>query len=414
MYQKFEINEKLEKLSTKVEKDVENIFKKIDETCTKNSLKVLQAFQNNEIAEMHFGSTTGYGYSDIGRDTIEKVFSEVLNAEDSLVRSQFISGTHALCVTLFALLRPGDTLLSITGKPYDTLDEVIGIKENSSSLKSYDISFEQIDLVNNDFDYEKIEKRLKQGNIKVIEIQRSKGYSTRKSITIDKLEKVLKIIKNINKDIIIMIDNCYCEFVTTKEPLEVGADIIVGSLIKNLGGGLAPNGAYVAGRKDLINLVAERLTAPGEGKEVGPTLGINKSILQGLFMAPSVVASSLKTAVFASKMLEELGYMVEPKFDEERADIVQNIIFNDKEKLIKYCQGIQMGSPIDSNSIPMPWDMPGYTDQVIMAAGTFTQGSSIELSCDGPIRPPYIAFMQGGLTYEYGKLGVLKAIQNIL
>ena len=414
MYQEFGISEELEKLSTKVEKNVENIFEKVDETCTKNSLKVLQAFQNNKIADMHFGSTTGYGYGDIGRDTIEKVFSEVLNAEDSLVRSQFISGTHALCVTLFALLRPGDTLLSITGKPYDTLDEVIGIKENPSSLKSYEINFEQIELVNDDFDYEKIEKRLKQGNIKVIEIQRSKGYSTRKSITIDKLEKVIKFIKNINKDIIIMIDNCYCEFVTTKEPLEVGADIIVGSLIKNLGGGLAPNGAYVAGRKDLINLVAERLTAPGEGKEVGPTLGINKSILQGLFMAPSVVASSLKTAVFASKILEELGYNVEPKFDEERADIVQNIIFNDKEKLIKYCQGIQMGSPIDSNSIPMPWDMPGYTDQVIMAAGTFTQGSSIELSCDGPIRPPYIAFMQGGLTYEYGKLGVLKAIQNIL
>ena len=414
MYQEFGISEELEELSTKVEKNVENIFKKIDETCTKNSLKVLQAFQNNKIADMHFGSTTGYGYGDIGRDTIEKVFAEVLNAEDSLVRSQFISGTHALCVTLFALLRPGDTLLSITGKPYDTLDEVIGIKENPSSLKSYNINFEQIDLVNNEFDYEKIEKRLKEGNVKVIEIQRSKGYSTRKSITIDKLEKVIKFIKNINKDIIIMIDNCYCEFVTTKEPLEIGADIIVGSLIKNLGGGLAPNGAYVAGKEDLINLVAERLTAPGEGKEVGPTLGINKSILQGLFMAPSVVASSLKTAVFASKILEELGYNVEPKFDEERADIVQNIIFNDKEKLIKYCQGIQMGSPIDSNSIPMPWDMPGYTDQVIMAAGTFTQGSSIELSCDGPIRPPYIAFMQGGLTYEYGKLGVLKAIQNIL
>lgn len=414
MYQKFGISEEIEELSTKVEKNVENIFKKIDEICTKNSLKVLQAFQNNGIAEMHFGSTTGYGYSDIGRDTIEKVFAEVLNAEDSLVRSQFISGSHALTVTLFALLRPGDTLLSITGKPYDTLDEVIGIKENPSSLKSFLVNYEQIDLINDEFDYEKIEKRLKEGNVKVIEIQRSKGYSTRKSIVIDKLEEVIKFIKKINKDIIIMIDNCYCEFVTTKEPLEVGADIIVGSLIKNLGGGLAPNGAYVAGRKDLINLVAERLTVPGEGKEVGPTLGINKAILQGLFMAPSVVAASLKTAVFASKMLEELGYNVEPKFDEERADIVQNIIFNDKEKLIKYCQGIQMGSPIDSNSIPMPWDMPGYTDQVIMAAGAFTQGSSIELSCDGPIRPPYIAFMQGGLTYEYGKLGVLKAIQNIL
>ena len=362
---------------------------------------------------MHFGTTTGYGYGDIGRDTIEKVYSDIFKAEDALVRSQFISGTHALTVTLFALLRPGDTLLSITGKPYDTLDEVIGIKENPSSLKSYGINFEKIDLINNDFDYKKIEERIKKSKIKVIEIQRSKGYSARKSIKIDQVEKVVSFIKNIDKDVIIMIDNCYCEFVTEKEPIEVGADIAVGSLIKNLGGGIAPNGAYVVGRKDLVELCAERLTAPGEGKEVGPTLGINKSILQGLFLAPSVVASSLKTAVFASKMLEELGYNTEPKFDEERADIVQTIIFEDEDKLIKYCQGIQMGSPIDSNSIPEAWDMPGYTDKVIMAAGAFTQGSSIELSCDGPIRPPYIAFEQGGLTYEYGKLGVLKALQRL-
>lgn len=413
MYEEFGISKEIEEISTKVERDVENVFKNIEKTCEQNSLKVLKAFQKNEIAEMHFGSTTGYGYADIGRDAIEKVFSDVLKAEDALVRSQFISGTHALTVTLFALLRPGDTLLSITGKPYDTLDEVIGIVDNPSSLKSYNVNFEQIDLVNDDFDYEKITERVKQGNVKVIEIQRSKGYANRKSITIEQLEKVIKHIKNINKEVIIMIDNCYCEFVTTKEPLEVGADIIVGSLIKNLGGGLAPNGAYVAGRKDLVNLAAERLTAPGEGKEVGPTLGINKAILQGMFFAPSVVAASLKTAVFASKMLEEMGFKVEPKFDSKRADIVQTIHFEDKEKLIKFCQGIQMGSPIDSNSIPMPWDMPGYTDQVIMAAGAFTQGSSIELSCDGPIRPPFIAFMQGGLTYEYGKLGVLKAIQNL-
>lgn len=414
MYEEFGISKKIEELSTKVEKDVENIFKQIEENCTKNSLKVLKAFQENQISEMHFGSTTGYGYGDIGRDTIEKVFADIFKAEDSLVRSQFISGTHALTVTLFGLLRPNDVMLSITGKPYDTLDEVIGIVDNPASLKSYNVKYEQIDLINDDFDYEKIEQRLKKGNVKLIEIQRSKGYSTRKSITIDKLEKVIKLIKEIDKNVIIMIDNCYCEFVTTKEPIEVGADIAVGSLIKNLGGGIAPNGAYVVGRKDLVDLVAQRLTAPGEGKEVGPTLGINKSILQGLFLAPSVVASSLKTAVFASKMLEELGYEVEPKAENERADIVQNIIFKDKEKLIKYCQGIQMGSPVDSNSIPMPWDMPGYTDQVIMAAGAFTQGSSIELSCDGPIREPYIAFMQGGLTYEYGKLGVLKAIQNIM
>ncbi len=400
-------------LSNKVEKKIEETIKDIDKNCMYFSQKVLNAFQNNNISDMHFQSTTGYGYSDIGRDTIEKVFAEVLGAKDSLVRSQFISGTHALTVTLFALLRPNDTLLSITGKPYDTLDQIIGIEENESSLKAFGVKYEQIDLKDNDFDYEEIEKRVKKGNIKVIEIQRSKGYSTRESLVIDKLEKVIKLIKSINKYIIIMVDNCYCEFVERKTPIEVGADIIVGSLIKNLGGGIAPNGAYVAGRKELVDLAAQRLTVPGQGKEVGPTLGINKSILQGLYMAPSVVASSLKTAIFASCMLEELGYKVSPKYDSKRADIVQNIEFGEADKLIKYCQGIQMGSAIDSNSIPEPWDMPGYTDKVIMASGSFIQGSSIEISCDGPIRPPYIAYMQGGLTYEYGKLAVMQAVSNM-
>ena len=413
-YKNFGISDKVADLANEVQKEIKLVFEKIEEVCEYNSLKVLKAFQNNQISDMHFNQTTGYGYGDIGRDTTEKVFAEVLGAEDALVRGQFISGTHALTVALFAFLRPGDTLLSITGKPYDTLDEVIGIVDNPSSLKSFGVNFEKIDLVNDEFDYQAIEDRLKQGKVKLIEIQRSKGYSTRKSITIDELEKVIEHIRKFDKEVIIMIDNCYCEFVTTKEPLEVGADVIVGSLIKNLGGGIAPNGAYIAGRKDLVNLAAERLTAPGEGKEVGPSLGITKSILQGLFMAPLVVASSLKTAVFASRILEKLGYDVEPKYNEQRADIVQTINFNDEQKLIKYCQGIQMGSPIDSNSIPEPWDMPGYTDKVIMAAGAFTQGSSIELSCDGPIRPPYTAFMQGGLTYEYGKLGVLKAVQNMM
>lgn len=413
-YKNLGISDKVADLANEVQKEIKLVFEKIEEVCEYNSLKVLKAFQNNQISDMHFNQTTGYGYGDIGRDTTEKVFAEVLGAEDALVRGQFISGTHALTVALFAFLRPGDTLLSITGKPYDTLDEVIGIVDNPSSLKSFGVNFEKIDLVNDEFDYQAIEDRLKQGKVKLIEIQRSKGYSTRKSITIDELEKVIEHIRKFDKEVIIMIDNCYCEFVTTKEPLEVGADVIVGSLIKNLGGGIAPNGAYIAGRKDLVNLAAERLTAPGEGKEVGPSLGITKSILQGLFMAPSVVASSLKTAVFASRILEKLGYDVEPKYNEQRADIVQTINFNDEQKLIKYCQGIQMGSPIDSNSIPEPWDMPGYTDKVIMAAGAFTQGSSIELSCDGPIRPPYTAFMQGGLTYEYGKLGVLKAVQNMM
>lgn len=413
MYKEFGIEDNLVNLSKKVEEKINEEIKKVEEDCMYNSMKVLKAFQNNNISDMHFNSTTGYGYGDVGRDAIENIFSEVLGAEDSLVRSQFISGTHALTVTLFGLLRPGDTLLSISGKPYDTLDEIIGITENKSSLKSFGVKYEQIDLKDNDFDYEEVKNRVEKGNIKVIEIQRSKGYSTRESLTIDKLEKVIKLIKNINKDIIIMIDNCYCEFVERKSPLEVGADVIVGSLIKNLGGGIAPNGAYVAGRKDLVELAAERLTAPGQGKEVGPTLGINKSILQGIYMAPSVVASSIKTAIFASCMLEKLGYKVSPRYNEKRADIVQNIEFGNPEGLIKYCQGIQMGSAIDSNSVPEPWDMPGYTDQVIMASGSFTQGSSIEISCDGPIRPPYIAYMQGSLTYEYGKIAVLKAISNI-
>ena len=408
-----EIDNDLIELSKQVEEEIGEEIKKVDSDCMYNSIKVLNAFHNNRISDVHFGTTTGYGYGDVGRDTIEKVFAEILGAEDSLVRSQFISGTHALTVALFAFLRPGDILLSICGKPYDTLDEIIGIKENASSLKAFNIDYEQIDLVDNDFDYEKIENRVKQGNIKVIEIQRSKGYSTRESITIDKLEKVIKLIKSINKDIIIMIDNCYCEFVERTTPLEVGADVIVGSLIKNLGGGIAPNGAYIAGRKELVELAAERLTSPGQGKEVGPTLGINKSILQGIYMAPSVVANSIKTAIFASCMLEKLGYKVSPRYDAKRADIVQNIEFGDAYKLIKYCQGIQMGSAIDAHSIPEPWDMPGYGDKIIMASGSFTQGSSIEISCDGPIRAPFIAYMQGGLTYEYGKIAVLKAIQNI-
>ena len=413
MYNEFGIKNEVLELSKWVEPILDKVFKNIDEICEYNSLKVLKAFQKYNLSEMHFGMTTGYGYSDIGRDTIEKIFSDIFKAEDSLVRTQFISGTHALSTALYGILRPGDTLLSICGKPYDTLDEVIGIVENQSSLKSIGVKYEQIELKDNDFDYKEIEKILKDSNIKLIEIQRSRGYSTRKSISIEKLEKVIQLIKSISPNTIIMIDNCYCEFVGKKEPIEVGADLAVGSLIKNLGGGITPNGAYIVGRKDLINLCAERLTAPGLGKEVGASLGINKQILQGLFFAPSVVASALKTAIFASKMLEELGYKVDPRCDEERVDIVQTIEFGDEEKLIKYCQGIQSASPVDSSSIPMPWDMPGYVDPVIMAAGTFTQGSSIELSCDGPIRSPYIAFMQGGLTYEYGKIGVLKAISML-
>ena len=324
------INEEAYKYVKKCEKEIQEELDRVDEIAEANSLKVLMAFNKNNLSENHFNSTTGYGYNDEGRDVIEKIYADIFKAEDALVRSQFISGSHALTVCLFALLRPGDTLLSITGKPYDTLDEVIGIVENNSSLKSFNVDYKQIDLVNDDFDYDAIEKCLKENKIKVIEIQRSKGYSTRKSICIDKVEKVIKFIKNIDKDVIIMIDNCYCEFVSKKEPIEVGADVVIGSLIKNLGGGIAPNGAYIVGRKDLVYLASERLNLPGEAKEVGPSLGMNKQLLQGLYMAPSVVASSLKTAILTSYVMENIGYNVEPKYNEERADIVQNIIFNDE------------------------------------------------------------------------------------
>ncbi len=408
------VKEEIKKIVDKAENEVKEEFEKIEEINECNSLKVLEAFQHNNISEVHFNETTGYGYDDIGRDAIERIYSEIFGTEDSLVRGQFISASHALNVTLFGLLRPNETMISISGKPYDTLDEVIGIRENPSSLKSFGVKYEQIDLINDDFDYKKIKDRLSKNDIKLVEIQRSRGYALRKSITLDKIEKVIKAIREVNKDAIIMIDNCYGEFTNKIEPSNLGADILVGSLIKNLGGGIAPNGAYVVGRKDLIKLVSERLTLPGEGKDVGPTLGMNKKILQGLFFAPSVVASSLKTAILTSKIMENLGYKTVPKWNEERSDIVQTIEFGDREKLIKYCQGIQMGSPIDSSSAPIPGDMPGYVDQVIMAAGAFTQGSSIELSCDGPLRPPFIAFQQGGLTYEYGKLGVMKAVENLL
>lgn len=396
-----------------IEEKLQEEFKKIDDQEAKNSLKVLTAFREERVSETDFNSTTGYGYNDEGRDKLERVFSIVLGSEDALVRSQFISGSHALTVTLFALLRPGDTLLSISGKPYDTLDEVIGIRENKSSLKSFNIVYQQIDLVNNDFNYDKIKEVLTTTKIKVVEIQRSKGYSTRESLSIEKLTKVIKFIKDINKDITIMVDNCYCELVEDKTPCEVGADIMVGSLIKNLGGAIAPNGAYVAGSHNLIELVAERLTLPGEGREVGPSLGINRSLYQGLFLAPSVVAAALKTAVLTAYLAEKQGYQVEPKYNAKRVDIVQSIIFGNKEDLITYCQEIQRYSPVDSFSICYPAPMPGYDDEVIMASGSFTNGSSIELSCDGPLRSPYIAYQQGAISYQYGKIAVYNAFQNL-
>lgn len=412
MYEEFGIKKEILELSKEVEKEIQSQFEKIETIKEINSLKVLNAFQKCGLSEMHLHSSTGYGIDEVGRNKIEEIYAKIFNTEDALVRAQLISGTHALAVTLFGLLRPGDTMLSISGAPYDTLQTIIGIskEESKSSLKEFGVKYEQIELINDDFDIESIKERVSKNDIKLIEIQRSKGYSTRKSLTIDKIEKAIKAIREVDREVIIMVDNCYGEFVEEKEPTDVGADIIVGSLMKNLGAGIATSGAYIAGKKDLIELCAERLTAPGVGKEIGPSLNQNTSFIKGLFFAPSVVASSVKTAVFASRILEKLGYKVNPKYDEPRADIVQTIELGNAENLIKFCQGIQMGSPIDSNVIPEPSGMAGYDDKVIMAAGTFTEGSTIELSCDGPIREPYIAYMQGGLTYEYGKFGILRAL----
>lgn len=396
-----------------IEKDIKEYLDKVDDTTYFNSQKVLNAFIKEEVSENDFNITTGYGYADSGRDKIERIYADIFKCEDALVRNQFISGSHALTVCLFALLRPNDTLLSITGKPYDTLDEVIGIKENQSSLKSFNINYEQIDLINDDFDYETIKSKLKNKFYKVIEIQRSKGYSQRKSLSIEKLEKVIKLIKEVSPKSIVMVDNCYCELVSTKEPTEVGADIVVGSLIKNLGGGIASNGAYIVGRKDLCSLAGERLNLPGEGKDVGPSLGANKDILKGLYFAPSVVGSALKTAILTSYLLEKKGYDVEPKYYDDRVDIVECITFHNENDMVKYVQSIQSMCAIDSNVIPEKSDIPGYSNKIIMASGSFTQGSSIELSCDGPIKPPFTVYQQGSLTYEYGKLAIINAISKL-
>ena len=396
------------------ENKIKDRLDEIDKISFFNSMKVLNAFHNNKISSSHFESSTGYGYDDLGRDTIERVYADIFRCEDALVRSQFISGTHALTVALNAMLRPGDVMLSISGKPYDTLDKVIGIEQNDSSLVSYGVKYEQVDLVDGEFNKNEIVSALLKKRVKLVTIQRSKGYSTRESISISKVEKIIQDIRKVDKEVIIMIDNCYCEFVSYKEPTEVGADLVVGSLIKNLGGGIATNGAYICGKKKLVELCAERLNVPGQGKEVGPSLGNNKMLLQGLYMAPSVVASSLKTAILMSYVMEQLGYDVEPRYCDTRVDIVQNIVFRNKYKLIDFCKVIQSSSAIDSFVSPTPSDMPGYNNQVIMASGSFTQGSSIELSCDGPLREPYIAYMQGSLTYDYGKLAVINVCNEFM
>ena len=397
----------LDKYIDIVNKKIEDELKEIDKIVYSNSKKVLDAFHKEKVLTTDFNSSTGYGYNDIGRDKVEKVFADYFGCESALVRCQFVSGTHALSTAFFGILRPGDTLLSISGLPYDTLHEVIGIKDNPSSLKAFGINFKYIYLINNYFDYDKIRDSL---NVKMVHIQRSIGYSLRDTLSIDKIEKVIKFIRSINKDVIIMIDNCYCEMCSYKEPTEIGADLVVGSLIKNLGGGIANNGGYICGKSELVNLCSERLTSPGLGAEVGPSLNQTRNFMLGFYEAPMVVGNALKTKVFARELLKLLGCDM---INNELNDIVLGIVFNDREKLIKFVKGIQMGSAIDSCYLPVPTDMPGYDNQIIMASGSFTEGSSIELSCDAPIREPFVAYLQGALTFEYGKLGIIKAVENI-
>ena len=408
------IPEKMVELSEESEQELVERFSEIDNVALLNTAKVLKAFNNNRISDSHFKASTGYGYDDIGRDAIERVYADIFKAEDALVRINFVNGTHSLSTAIAGNLMPGDLLVSITGAPYDTLAETIGIVENNMSLISMGVKYKQVELKDGTFDIAEIENIVKTNKVKMIFIGRSRGYATRPSQTISQIENVIKRIKELDNTVIIMVDNCYGEFVETKEPIEVGADIIAGSLIKNLGGGLCETGGYIVGKKELIENAAKRLTAPGIGKECGATLGKNKEILQGLFMAPQAVKNALKTAVLTSAMLEKLGYEVSPTAWEYRTDIIQSIILNDEKKLVSFIQGIQAASPVDSFVVPMPWDMPGYTNPVIMAAGTFVSGASIELSCDAPVKEPYAVFMQGGLTYESAKLGICIAIDKML
>ena len=410
---KFGINKKVLDYCIDKELLVKDKFSEIDKITEYNQLKVLHAMQKNGLSDVHFAATTGYGYNDLGRDTLEKIYADVFHTEDALVRPQIISGTHALTVALAGNLRPGDEILSPVGIPYDTLQGVIGIRKEKGSLSEYGITYKQVDLKEDySFDYEGIEKAINE-KTKLVTIQRSKGYEWRPSFTVEQIKELIAFIKNIKKDVICMVDNCYGEFVQTIEPSDVGADLIVGSLIKNPGGGLAAIGGYIAGKKEYVENAAYRLTSPGLGKEVGATLGITTSLIQGLFMAPQVVNGSLKGAIFASKIFEDLGYNVMPNSIEKRADIVQCIQFNTAENVIAYCQGIQKGAPVDSYVTPEPWDMPGYDCQVIMAAGAFVQGSSIELSADAPIKPPYNVFMQGGLSWHHAKIGVITGLQTM-
>lgn len=405
------INEESISLVNQCESELKSIFEELDKKELINSKKVLDAFHKNNLNESDLYGTYGYGYNDIGRDKIESIYSDIFGSEDSLVRREFVSGSHALSISLCSLLRLGDVFLSISGEPYDTMHEVIGIKENDSSLKSYGISYREIDLVDNDFDYDKIKNSL--NGIKLVYIQRSRGYSLRESLSINKLEKVIKLIKSINKDIIVFVDNCYCEFVEDKTPIQVGADITVGSLIKNLGAGICTHGAYVTGKKDLIKLVSERLYLAGEGKDVGPSIESNRMFLMGLYMSPSVVNSSLKSSILISKVMDKLNFNVSPKWNQERCDIVEILYLENEENLINFATSIQESGPVNSGVLPTPGEMSGYSDKVIMASPSFTQGSSIEMSCDAPLRKPYALYIQGGLTYSYAKLALMNAVSNL-
>ena len=410
-----QIDEKILSLAKQSNKDLESTYKRIDDICMVNSNRILSAFIENKVSYTDFADINGYGNYDTGRDKLEAIFSKVLGTEDSIVRPQIMSGTNAIYIAFTALLKPGDTLISITGQPYDSLQEMIGLSGDSTqSLKCSGIKYEQIDLLNNDFNYDDIKCRLSEKNVKLVEIQRSRGYSSRLSLTIEKIEKVIKEIRSVNKDVIIMVDNCYGELVEDKEPGHVGADIVVGSLMKNLGGGVASTGGYIAGNKDLINMVADRLTAPGIGKEQGANFNLNNSFFKGVFLAPNAVKNALKTAIFAAYMLEKLGFdEVSPKYNEERTDIIQTVGLKNKDNLVKFAQGIQESSPVDSFVRVMPAPMPGYPFDEVMAAGAFTQGSTIELSADAPVIEPYTLYMQGGLTQEYGKLGIMLALSKI-
>lgn len=409
------IDEKTIDLCLKCEEEAKEQFAKIDEVREYNQYKVLNSMRKNKLSDIHFNMSTGYGYGDIGRDTLDRIYADTFMSEDALVRPNIVSGTHAISLCLFGLLRPGDEMLSITGKPYDTLDNIIGINNSlSGSLKDYKISYNQVDLTaKGEIDYDSIKSHIN-NNTKLVLIQRSTGYGWRKSLSIDDISQAIRYIKSIKPDIYCMVDNCYGEFLDFKEPTEAGADIMAGSLIKNPGGSIAPTGGYVAGKKKLVEMAADRLIAPGIGKECGATLGINRLLFQGLFFAPHVVSEAIKGAVLCAKIFSMLGYDVNPQYDSGRSDIIQAIKFKDSKALISFCQGIQAGSPVDSFVTPEPWDMPGYNDQVIMAAGGFVQGSSIELSADAPIRPPYIAYLQGGVTYDHVKIGLLFALQKLI